>query len=82
MSPQGVEVCPDEAVDQLLRGGRHAAPAVQHPAHGQVSGWPGRQARRPGEQALRQVQARRRGRRQAPRHHQVHRQEVSNNNNK
>lgn len=31
-----MEVCPHEAVDELLRGGSHSATTLQHPAHPQA----------------------------------------------
>ena len=49
---QGVEVCADEVVDQLLRGGVHAAAALQHHADHQVADQPDQEGGGEGEEVV------------------------------
>ena len=73
---QGVEVCADEVVDQLLRGGLHLAAALQHHANHQVLDQLDQEDGGQGEETLGQVQRSRGSRDTAPGHHALHRQEV------
>ena len=73
---QGVEVCADEVVDQLLRGGLHLAAALQHHANHQVLDQLDQEDGGQGEETLGQVQRSRGSRDPAPRHHALHCQEV------
>ena len=73
---QGVEVCADEVVDQLLRGGLHLAAALQHHANHQVLDQLDQEDGGQGEETLGQVQRSRGSRDPAPGHHALHCQEV------
>ena len=70
-----MEICPDQAVDQLFRARVHPAPALQHHPHRGLLHEPGHQVEEV-QEAVRQVQGDQRGPAEAPGHHEVYRQEV------
>lgn len=73
---QGVEVCEDQVVDQLLRGRVNAAPALQHHANHQVLDQLDQEDGGEGKEAVGQVQGSRGGCDPPPGHHALHCQEV------
>ena len=71
-----MEVRKDQVVDQLLRGGLHPAPALQHHADHEVLDQLDQEDGGEGEEAVGQVQGSRGGGHPPPGHHALHCQEV------